>query len=31
MGSMIEDEYTSMFLELLRCVPHLKEEKAKVE
>lgn len=29
-GSMIDDEYTSRFLELLRYVPYLKEEKAKV-
>jgi len=31
MGSMTDDEYTSKFLELLRYVPHLKEEKAKIE
>jgi len=30
MGSMTDDEYTSRFLELLRYVPYLKEEKAKV-
>ena len=30
MGSMTYDEYTSRFLELLRYVPYLKEEKAKV-
>jgi len=30
MGSMTNDEYTSMYLELLRYVPYLKEEKAKV-
>ena len=30
MGSMKDDEYTSKFLELLRYVPYLKEEKAKV-
>ena len=31
MGSMIEDEYTSKFLELLRYVPYLKDEKAKIK
>eukprot|EP00253_Pinus_taeda_P005757 PITA_05757 len=31
MGSMIDDEYTNRFLELLRYVPYLKEEKAKVQ
>ena len=30
MGSMTDDEYTSRFLELLRYVPYLREEKAKV-
>ena len=30
MGSMTDDEYTNKFLELLRYVPYLKEEKAKV-
>lgn len=30
MGSMIDEEYTSIFLELLRYVPYLGEEKAKV-
>ena len=30
MGSMTDEEYTSRFLELLRYVPYLKEEKAKV-
>jgi len=30
MGSMIDDEYTSKFLELLRYVPYLKDEKAKI-
>jgi len=30
MGSMIDDEYTSKLLELLRYVPYLKEEKAKI-
>ena len=30
MGSMIDDEYTRRFLELLRYVPYLREEKAKV-
>ena len=28
---MIDDEYTSKFLELLRYVPYLKEEKAKIQ
>ena len=31
MGSMIDDEYTSRFLELLRYVPYLTEEKAKIQ
>ena len=31
MGSMTDDEYTSRFFELLRYVPYLKEEKAKVQ
>jgi len=31
MDSMIEDEYTSRFLELLRYVPYLKEENSKVQ
>lgn len=30
MGSMTDDEYTSKFLELLRYVPYLIEEKAKI-
>ena len=30
MGSMTNKEYTSKFLELLRYVPYVKEEKAKV-
>jgi len=30
MGSMIDEEYTTMFLDLLRHVPYLKYEKAKV-
>ncbi len=30
MGSMTNEEYTSRFLELLRYVPYLREEKAKV-
>lgn len=30
MGSMTDDEYTIKFLELLRYVPYLKEEKAKI-
>ena len=30
MGSMIDDAYTSRFFELLRYLPYLKEEKAKV-
>lgn len=30
MGSMTNDEYTSRFLELLRYVPYLKEEKTKL-
>lgn len=28
---MTDDEYTSRFLELLRYVPYLKEEKAKIQ
>lgn len=31
MGSMIDDEYTGRFLELLRYVPYLKDEKTKVQ
>ena len=31
MGSMIDEEYTSSFLELLRYVPYLKEEKANIK
>lgn len=31
MGSMIDDEYTSKFFELLRYVPCLTEEKSKVQ
>ena len=31
MGSMIDDEYTSRSLELLRYVPYLKEENSKVQ
>jgi len=31
MGFMIDDEYTSMFLELLRYLVYLKEEKAKIQ
>ena len=31
MGSMTDDEYTSRFLELLRYVPYLMEEKAKIQ
>lgn len=30
-GSMTDEEYTSRFLELLRYVPYLEEEKAKVK
>lgn len=30
MGSMTDEEYTTMFLELLRYVPYLKDEKMKV-
>ena len=30
MGSMTDEEYTSIFLELLRYVPYLKEEKANI-
>lgn len=30
MGSMTGEEYTSNFLEMLRSVPYLKEEKAKI-
>ena len=29
--SMTDEEYTSIFLELLRYVPYLKEEKAKIQ
>lgn len=31
MGSIIDDEYTKKFLELLRYVPYLKKEKAKIQ
>lgn len=31
MGSMIDDEFTSKFLEILRYVSCLKEEKAKIQ
>jgi len=31
MGSMTNDEYTNRFLELLRYVPYLKDEKAKIQ
>ena len=31
MGSMTNEEYTSRILELLRHVPYLREEKAKVQ
>jgi len=31
MGSMTYNEYTSIFLELFRHMPYLKEEKAKVK
>ena len=31
MGSMTDEEYTSRLLELLRYVPYLKEEKAKIQ
>jgi len=31
MGSMTDEEYTSRFLELLRYVPYLKEEKVKIQ
>jgi len=31
MGSMIDDEYTRNLLELLRYVPYLRGEKAKVQ
>ena len=30
-GSMTDDEYTSRFLKLLRYVPYLKDEKAKIQ
>jgi len=30
MGSMTDDEYISRFLELLRYVPYLEEEKSKI-
>lgn len=28
---MIDEEYTTKFLQILRCVPNLKDEKAKVQ
>ena len=31
MGSMTDEEYTSRFLELLRYVPYLEDEKAKIK
>jgi len=31
MGSMTDEEYMTMFLELLRYVPYLTDEKAKVQ
>ena len=31
MGSMINDEYTSRFLEMLRYVPYIKDEKTKIQ
>jgi len=31
MGSMTNDEYTSIFLDLLRYVPYLTEEKDKIQ
>jgi len=31
MGSMTDEEYTTKFMELLRYVPYLKDEKAKVQ
>jgi len=31
MGSMIDEEYTSKFMELLRYVPYLTEEKVKIQ
>jgi len=31
MGYMIDDEYTSKLLELLRHAPYLKEERAKIQ
>lgn len=31
MGSMTDEEYTRRFLELLRYVPYLKEEKSKIQ
>lgn len=31
MGCMTDDEYASRFLELLRYVPYLKDEKAKIQ
>jgi len=31
MGSMTDDEYSSRFLELMRYVPYLKDEKAKIQ
>lgn len=31
LGSMVDDEYMSIFLELLRYVPYLKDEKMKIQ
>ena len=31
MGSMLYDEHTSKFLEILRYVPYLKDEKVKIQ
>lgn len=31
MGSMTEDEYTSRFLEISRCVPYVKDDKEKIQ
>ena len=31
MGSMTDEEYTSRFLEFLRYVPYLKEDRAKIQ
>lgn len=30
MGSMLDEEYITKFLELLRCMPYIKDAKAKI-